>query len=207
MLDPALRQAGFGSYREEGPLFTMGAAMDVNRGLEPSAAATYPILWPGAGATAPLTEFRAGSPDPLSGCLGYAAPAGAPLILQLGPDAEPLHLQASTLEKDGVEVEHCAYTGATYTNDDLGAEQRGREILSDRGAAVLQPRAPLTAGSTYAASITTSTGASHTWSFTVAAAPVSTRPFDPTPTPTVTRTATRTPTATATQTPTATPEP
>lgn len=165
LLDPRLREVGYGSYREPGGGIETGAALNVIAGIG-SAPAAYPVFWPGDGSTVPLDQHWGGVPSPLSGCVGYTAPSGLPLILQLGPGGLVPTVAASYLMSDGQPLEHCVFTESSYRNPNRAQQSLGRSILAARDAVVLIPRHPLTPGATYTASIIVGRR-SYTWSFGV----------------------------------------
>lgn len=167
LLDPRLRQVGYGSYREPGGAVEIGAVLNVAAGLEETAAA-YPIFWPGNRSTVPLGQHWVGHPSPLQSCPGYVSPSGLPLIIQFGPGDQDPVVAASSLSADGQPLEHCVFSESTYRNPDLDQQGRGRSILAARDAVVLVPRAPLTPGPRYTASITVG-GRDYVWSFGVEA--------------------------------------
>lgn len=167
ILDPRLKQVGYGSYREVDGGFQMAAGLDVIRGLDnPPDPVIFPVKWPGEGMTVPLRLHDGEYPDPLTSCPGYQAPSGLPVILQLGPgDLTPL-VTAHALMRGSTPIEHCVFDETNYANSDGAGRSLGRAILDSRDAIVLIPRAPLTAGATYTASITAN-AQTYTWSFTV----------------------------------------
>ena len=165
LLDPRLREVGYGSYREPGGAVETGAALNVIAGIR-RAPAVYPVFWPGDGSTVPLDQHWGGFPSPLSSCADYAAPSGLPLILQLGPGDLVPTVAASSLTSDGRLLEHCVFTESSYRNPNQAQQHLGRSILAARDAVVLVPRVPLTPGATYTASISVG-GRSYTWSFGV----------------------------------------
>jgi hypothetical protein len=155
ILDPALNTVGFGIHREQKNRIQTAAGLDVIRGrhLAPESVA-YPIVWPAAGTTVPITSHVEEYPSPLTSCPGYKAPAGLPLIVQLGADGELPHVAGSWIapvEDDGGELEHCVFDGGTYRNRDAAQQQLARTILSARNAIVLIPREPLQPGVGYRA--------------------------------------------------------
>jgi len=167
LLDPRLRQVGYGSYRDPGGAVKTGAALNVAAGLEESAA-VYPIFWPGNRSTVPLGQYWVGFPSPLQSCPGYVSPSGLPLIIQFGPGDQDPVVAASSLSADGQPLEHCVFSESTYRNPDLAQQSLGRSILAPRDAVVLVPRAPLTPGARYTASLTVG-GRIYVWSFGVEA--------------------------------------
>lgn len=176
LLDPELRQTGFGSYREaDGGTIQMAAALDVQRGWNETPAPAYPVYWPGNGQTVRLRSYSGGDdPDPLKhpGCTGSQ---GLPIILQVGDGSLNVGLAASdpTLLRTGSTLlSHCAFTESSYAAGSSTDTTYGRLLLSTRDAIVLLPKDPLIPGVTYTVSITaTLNGAAqtYTWSFTVAA--------------------------------------
>ena len=170
LLDPRLVQVGFGSFREARGNPRMGAALNVIAGLSSAVKAPYPVFWPGRDTIIPLSLHSAGTPDPLASCPGYTAPSGLPLILQIGPGNLTPEVSATSFTQSGRPLEHCVFDETTYRNPDRQQQQLGRGILGARDAIVLIPRFPLTAGTTYTASITAN-GQTSTWSFEIGGAP------------------------------------
>lgn len=165
LLDPRLRQVGYGSYRGTGGESETGAALNVIAGIEETPTA-YPVFWPANRSTVPLDRHWGGYPNPLSSCPGYAPPSGLPLIVQFGPgDRDPV-VTASSLTADGQPLAHCVFSESTYRNPDPSAQSHGRSVLAARDAVVLVPQAPLTPGVRYTVSITAA-DATHVWSFGV----------------------------------------
>ncbi len=154
MLDPALRQVGFGIERAaHGPVQT-AAGLDVVRGRSATARpASYPIVWPANGTSVPIAAHTAEYPSPLTSCPGYEAPAGLPLIVQLGSGGAVPHVTGSWILDGDVALPHCVFDESTYRNVDNAQQQLGRRILAARNAIVLIPRAPLRPGSRYRAVI------------------------------------------------------
>jgi uncharacterized protein YkwD len=168
IIDPALTVTGFGSYREAGGGWEMGACLDVIRGLgsiPPSI--SFPLFWPGIGGSMPYTSFTGGEwPDPLSSCSGYTTPSGPPIYLQIGSGNQVPSVSAHSFQHAGSPLDHCVFDETNYTNLDPDAQDRGRAVLNMRDAIVLMPRDPLVPGFTYTVSITNS-GTTYTWSFIV----------------------------------------
>jgi hypothetical protein len=165
-LDPALHEAGFGSYRESIGTWRMGAAMDVLRGLGGlPPGLTFPVYFPGDGTHMPLLSHSGESPSPLTSCPGYAQPSGPPIMLQIGDGGQTPNVTATSLLENGAAREHCVFDETNYTNPNGGQQSLGRSILNSRDAVVIMPRAPLVSGAEYTVSITTN-GSTYTWSFT-----------------------------------------
>jgi uncharacterized protein YkwD len=169
LLDPALLQSGYGSYREADGGWQMGACLDVLRGLGAiPPAVTFPVRWPQG--QMPYRSFGGTEyPDPLTSCPGYTAPSGPPLYLQIGSGSLTPSVSAHSFRRDGTSLEHCLFDETSYINPDASAQSLARSILNSRDAIVLIPRQPLTSATTYTVSITAN-GQVHTWSFTTGSA-------------------------------------
>lgn len=167
MLDPALRQVGYGSYREDDGGLQMSASLDVLRGAgEIPPDINFPIYWPGSGMVIDHTSFTSETPNPLTSCPGYTAPSGFPVILQIGPgDLSPVVTDHAFLQGDSP-LEHCLFTETTYNNPNSSQQDTARAILDGRDAIVLIPRQPLIPGVQYTVSITAN-GVPYSWSFRV----------------------------------------
>jgi hypothetical protein len=142
--------------------------MDVARGQGTvPATITFPIAYPGDGKIINLRSFDGGEwPDPLTSCAGYAAPAGLPIILQVGPGNVTPNVTAHSFMQSATSLDHCLFDETSYTNPDGSTQTTGRNILNGRDAIVLIPKQPLTPGATYAVAITAN-GQTYSWSFTV----------------------------------------
>jgi uncharacterized protein YkwD len=170
ILDPRLNQVGYGSFREEDGGLQMGATLDVIRGLGGlPASVSYPIAWPADGSTLSLTSHYSEYPDPLSSCPGYQAPAGIPILLQIGPGDQTPQVLAHSIAQGDQSIEHCVFDETNYSNPDSSAQSLGRAVLGARDAIVLIPKEPLVPGATYTVSLTLANG-SYTWSFHVSEA-------------------------------------
>jgi Cysteine-rich secretory protein family len=167
ILDPALRQVGFGIYRAPRGTIQTAAGLDVIRGRSLAPPSTwYPIAWPADGATVPLVAHTDEYPSPLTSCPGYRAPTGLPLIVQLGSDGTIPHVTASWIASGERLLEHCVFDEGTYVNHDAAAQQLGRSILAARNAIVLVPREPLRHGFAYRAVVDVN-GRRIDWTFRV----------------------------------------
>jgi hypothetical protein len=170
ILDPELLTVGYGSYREPDGGLQMAAGLDILRGRGPiPAQSRLPIRWPDQGMNVPVGTQVGETPDPLTSCPGYAAPAGLPVIVLYGGGATP-SISAHSFSDGVAALDHCLLDGYTYANPDAAIQQLGRAILEARGAAVLIPRQPLADGRTYTVSLTAN-GVPMTWSFHTAFAP------------------------------------
>jgi hypothetical protein len=166
ILDPHLFETGFGSYREVKPGRQMAACLDVRHryGSIPETV-TFPIEWPHHNMSLPLLSYDGGEgPDPLTGCLGYTAPSGPPIMLQIGPGNIIPVVTSHSLMQGGIPLEHCVFDETSYTNPDSTQQNIGRSALNERDAIILIPCASFTAGANYTASITVN-GQTYTWSF------------------------------------------
>lgn len=169
ILDPALRETGFGIYREAVGVRHFGATLDVLRGRSAvPETVTFPVMWPGDGATVHLTTFPGNEfPDPLSSCPGYTAPTGLPIIVQFGNGTTTPRVTASSFKQGTTELPHCVFDETTYTHPDPAFQSWGRNLLNARDAVVVIPRDPLQPGFSYTVSLTVN-GMPLTWTFFVA---------------------------------------
>jgi len=144
-----------------------------NLGLIPAEAGRLraPVEFPPDGATVTQQSFDGeDSPDPLSACPGYKAPTGAPISIQLGEgygSDGTLEVSSDSVTRDGIEVESCLITTASYVGDDDAQTKNGKAGLAEIGAAVILPREPLAPGH-YKVALQEG-GKPYEWSFTVAA--------------------------------------
>ena len=165
LLDPALTHVGFGIYREPDGRIQTAAGLDVLSGRRRARRATsYPIVWPADGAWVPLTAYTDEYPNPLTSCAGYVAPAGLPLIVQLGDGGVIPRVAGSSIAEEGRALDHCVFDQSSYRNDDPGQQRLGRAILASRNAIVLIPRRPLVPGLMYRAIVKVN-GRSIDWHF------------------------------------------
>ena len=160
LMDPRLKTTGFGSYRDaNSPGWQMGAAVDTLRGNSLTGG-TYPVYFPGNGATQPLTSYSGyESPDPLAACSGYTMPVGLPVFVQIGGNVSTKISTVHSFTGNGVALPHCILDSTT---PNVGS------MLTSRGAAVVIPRSPLTAGVKYVVSLVVN-GLPYTWSFNIGA--------------------------------------
>ena len=168
ILDPALHDVGFGIFRaSEGDMQT-AAALDVVHGRVPEAArsARYPVLWPANGMTVPIGTHTSEWPNPLTSCAGYSAPAGLPIIVQLGSGSLVPYGTKSMVWLGKQRVEHCIFDETSYWNSNSADRELGRSILAARDAIVIVPKYPLKSGATYRV-ILESSGRTVDWSFRV----------------------------------------
>jgi hypothetical protein len=166
ILDPALTRVGFGIEHAHTASLQTAAGLDVIRGRRSDPSSVhYPIVWPANGAVVPIAAHVEEYPSPLTSCTGYTAPAGLPLIIQLGPNATP-HVRASAILEGNRSLAHCVFDGGTYWNRDDGERRLGRSILASRGAIVMIPRDPLRPGANYRATVDVN-GLRIDWTFSV----------------------------------------
>ena len=167
ILDPHLRQVGYGAYSDADGGYQMAAAFDVVRGRSTSPPSVqFPIKWPADGMTVPLRLHWGEDPNPLTSCPGYSAPAGLPIILQVGPGNLIPTVTAHSFTRGGTPLEHCLFDETSYVNPDANQQSLGRGILDDRDAVVIIPRDALEPGEHYTVSVSID-GTTHTWSFSV----------------------------------------
>ncbi len=129
-----------------------------------------PVEFPPDDAVIDLPRYEGGDlPNPLSACPGYAVPTGTPITFQLGEGygAEgSLEVSEHSVSRDGVEIEHCLITAASYAGRDNVETEMGRDGLVNSGAAVILPRQPLKPGH-YKVALTEGSKR-YAWSFTIA---------------------------------------
>jgi hypothetical protein len=160
MLNPSVREAGFGEAADAGcwvaalrfPPPQEGAVRYAKAVEFPPDGATVSLDWPGI-------EF----PDPLEGCPGYETPTGLPITLQVGRLTQ-LELGTTSLTEDGAEVEHCTFDATSYSNQNQAAREYARWELRSSGAVVMIPRAPMKSGARYAVTISVNQQ-TYSWSF------------------------------------------
>jgi hypothetical protein len=132
-----------------------------------------PVEFPSDGATVNLQSFVGEDyPNPLSSCPGYKAPTGAPISFQLGQGYGTdgtLEVSSVLVTRDGIQIDTCLITAASYTGRDDAETQVGKQGLARIGAAVILPREPLAPGHYNVA--LKEDGKLYSWNFTVAAPP------------------------------------
>ena len=176
IIDPALKNTGYGTDTDGAGTWRMAAVLDVLRGLDPGPPSVgFPVRWPDHNTTVYLTTYNGNEqPDPLTSCPGFGlgVPVGLPIILQIGPgntvtdtSARPV-VSAHSFRRGSTLLEHCVFDETDYSNAIAEQQALGRGILAARDAIVLIPKLPLTAG-TYTVSIT-AYGVGYVWSFHVA---------------------------------------
>lgn len=172
ILDPALGEVGFGTYREEVGVFVVTAAMDVGRGIgEVPAAISFPVTFPADGGQTWVLSNRLGEfPNPLESCPGYQRPTGPPLILQIGDGSETPAVTSTRLIQGEIALAHCVFDETNYVNDEDFRQGIGREILNERDAIVILPRRPLEVGNAYTVTVTVN-GQTVSWRFEAVAVP------------------------------------
>jgi hypothetical protein len=130
-----------------------------------------PVEFPPDGATVILQSYAGDDyPDPLSSCPGYKAPTGAPISIQLGQGYGPdgsLEVSSDLVTRDGVEIDTCLITAASYVGRDASQTEFGKAGLERIGAAVILPREPLAPGHYNVA--LKEDGKLYSWGFTVVA--------------------------------------
>jgi uncharacterized protein YkwD len=176
ILNPSLKEAGFGSYSEDGESaialqLREPTSLEDSTAFKPaprsyilppdrsreenesSGSITRVVEFPPANATVTLAAFDAGEwPNPLASCPGYKPPTGIPITLQLGGSVSP-KVQSATLTTNGRPLESCSFDASNYRGDDEVQTVTGRGVLQNYGAIVLIPRARLHSGASYEVSI------------------------------------------------------
>lgn len=188
ILNPFLKEAGFGSYSEDGESamalqLRKPSALEDSTAFKPaprsyiipaqhadedqsSGIVQRAVEFPPANATVPLAAFNSGEwPNPLASCPGYKAPTGIPITLQLGGPATP-KIQSATLTTNQQQIESCAFDASNYRGDDETQTETGRAVLESYGTIVLIPRARLHSGTSYEVSIVAD-DKSYRWTFKV----------------------------------------
>ncbi len=163
LLNPGLRQVGYGQYCENG---ICAAALNIHNG-DDAPAASAPVMYPPEGATISNGKFsveEAEWPDPLATC-GYHAPTGMPITLQTGGQGA-VALGRFSLARNGVAVASCAFDASSYRSADPVASERVKKQLAHFGGIVMVPKEPLVPGATYTVKIVAS-GRSFSWWFAV----------------------------------------
>ena len=171
LLSPYLRRTGFGRYCEDsGCAAALDTLSERNRLPAYPVPFAHPLEFPPSGTTIGILALDSEWPDPLTGCPGYARPAGLAITLEVGAQVEA-RLGAYSLTRDGAssagsgaKLDACGFDAASYVNPEAGAQQRARDILHGFGAVVMIPRAPLERGASYAVSMTVN-GRQYRWSF------------------------------------------
>lgn len=182
MLNPHLREAGYGEYCHDG---ACAAALNLSAGSRIAAYHRFysgggltdqasnttvfdtPVEFPPDGSVLKLYEFPGGEwPDPLSSCPGYEPPTGLPISVQIGTWVKT-RLSAYSVTENGKPVAVCGIDSTNYKNPDMLTQRDGRGGLRFFGAVILMPRKPLTPGASYKVSATVN-GQKYDWSFKVA---------------------------------------
>lgn len=150
LLNPSLERVGFGIHRAAGGSIQTAAGLDVQRGRNTmDTRRKFPVLWPANGATVPIGMHTTEYPDPLTTCRDYSAPAGLPVIVQLGPGSVTPRVTASWFMDGSRPLRHCVFDENTYRNGNKVDQRLGRSVLDAHDAIVLIPRDPLKSGQTY----------------------------------------------------------
>ena len=192
ILDPTLREAGFGRYCEAGwcaAVLNFGRGSSWSLGNAAQAANSYPqhqrftessisaatdaqesatlpkpIEYPSDGETVKHVRFTMREfPNPLSACPNYERPTGSIILISFGRDFSP-NLSDVSLTTDGETLETCTVTADSYRNSDPSQMQAAQSGLKHYAAALIIPRASLQAGKSYSVSVT-SGEKTYRWSF------------------------------------------
>ena len=168
IIDPRLAESGFGIAHDNSGSVQTGAVLDVIRGRSGTVSpATFPIVYPADGMALPLDRYAGNElPDPLAPCAGYSQPSGPPIIIQFGSGTPTPLITDIMLTHDGTALSLCAYDANSYTNGDAASQANARNVLANRSAVVIMPKAPFTAGATYRVDMTVD-GVPRSWTFTV----------------------------------------
>ena len=167
LLNPSLERVGFGIQRDRGGKIQTAAGLDVVRGRRTTGThRAFPVVWPANGATVPIGTSTVEYPNPLSTCRDYSAPAGLPVIVQLGSGSVTPRVTASWFMDGKRALRHCVFDENTYRNGNDAEQRLGRGVLDAHDAVVLVPRDPLQSGHTYRVVIDTN-GQRIDWTFRV----------------------------------------
>jgi len=157
MMDPRLKQVGFGSYREVRSGWEAAFALDVIRGNS-FTGGTYPVFWPGNGMTVPLRTYSGNEfPNPLQACPGYSGTVGLPVFVEVGGNVATTVGPVHSFTGNGAPLAHCVIDSNTPT---VGS------MLTSRGGVIVIPQAPLVPGVTYTVTLTVNS-VPYAWSFRV----------------------------------------
>src|SRR5438132_1201021 len=157
MMDPRLKQVGFGSYREVRSGWEAAFALDVIRGNS-FTGGTYPVFWPGNGMTVPLRTYSGNEfPNPLQACPGYSGTVGLPVFVEVGGNVATTVGPVHSFTGNGAPLAHCIIDSNTPT---VGS------MLTSRGGVIVIPQAPLVPGVTYTVTLTVNS-VPYAWSFRV----------------------------------------
>ena len=165
LFEPRLQRVAYASVRgRTGNKLPSAAVMNIIGGIGPKVVADKTIVFPGRGSLVPLTTFTVETPDPLTHCPGYGAPAGLGLIAMF---PKPVVGATATVTANGQPLENCVIdTG--YRNPDPTSQNTVRSILGQKNAVVVMPRQPLVPGTSY--EVTVLAGDQQvTWAFMAAA--------------------------------------
>lgn len=169
LLNPGLRRTAFGQYREAG---VWSHVLNDSSGADspPSVSAPLPrpIMFPPPNAALSMNSSFHEWPNPLTSCPAYSDPFGLAISLQLGDHLEARLTNYSITRADGpsMPVQACGFDTDSYVNPDPADQQTGRGILTEFGAVIVVPRAPLAPGK-YNVAITAN-GQPYSWSFSIA---------------------------------------
>ena len=129
-----------------------------------------PVVFPPDQATITTSSYNGGdTPEALPSCANYQAPTGIPISIQFGQGVGPdeiVQISEHSLSRDGVDLDNCLITSASYHGPDKKQTEIGKDGLDNAGAAIILPRHPLEPGR-YKVSVTENS-IRHDWSFTVA---------------------------------------
>lgn len=192
MLDPELKQAGYGQYCQNG---VCAAVLNVGRGENwvrnatrlnlhrdaerqiqeapsiewvsvPERVLPSPVEFPPDGKTVTKNTFPGHEwPDPLAACSGYVAPAGLPIVASFATGFSPV-ISDYALSCNGNKLEACLITPDSYANADESQQKAASGDLRMYAAILLIPREPLPNNSTCTVTVTRDR-TPHSWNFKV----------------------------------------
>jgi hypothetical protein len=174
LLDPNYPKMGYGEYLDRAsPNYIWAVTLvvrDANFVSQPSRAFPAPMVWPPRNYVTHVARYWGENPDPLTGCPGYTAPAGLPLIASFGWWTKNNGGTTETTFRDGAgnALEHCRFDATNYVHPDPVKQAAARRKLEAYDAVFIVPRKPLEPKGTYRASVKRASGASVEWTFSVA---------------------------------------
>jgi hypothetical protein len=128
-----------------------------------------PVEFPPDGSVIDLQSYRGGDlPNPLTACPGFSAPTGIPIVLQLGEGYGTdgsVQLTEHSISRDGVALDHCLITAASYRGASDEQTEIGKRGLEMTGSAIMLPLHPLAPGHYQA--LMAEDSKRQEWSFTI----------------------------------------
>ena len=167
IISPYLREVGYGTACQGAICFAaLNTGTDIDSPRTLPARWAKPLAFPPDGSVMQMNEFRGEWPDPLTGCPGYASPAGLPVTLEFGhlivPEVSDYSIRNAD---DGALIEACTLDANNYVNPEIAAQNAARAVLREFGALIIVPRRPLKQGRY---TVTVTAGQKYSWTFSIA---------------------------------------